>query len=163
MTTVVILLDSDQRFGGTLTFHEEIHLNETGDAFQGTFNYEVKNANGEVTSSGEGETKGNRVLTESDTATPQASPSTSSDGISETTVSIRDFAFDPPSVELPVGKTVTWTNEGQAPHTATALDGTFDTGQLDQGQQGQFTFDQAGSYNYRCDFHPEMQGTIVVT
>jgi plastocyanin len=93
-------------------------------------------------------------------ATPEASPKPGSG--ESVTVAIQDFAFGPPSLEIETGTTVVWRNGGQAPHTATALDSTFDTGQLDAGQEGRFTFGQPGRYDYRCDFHPQMQGTIVV-
>jgi plastocyanin len=58
---------------------------------------------------------------------------------------------------------VTWTNQDFAPHTATADDGSFDTGRLDQGETGSVTFDQPGTYTYTCTFHPNMKGTVVVT
>ena len=43
-------------------------------------------------------------------------------------VSIVDFAFQPASIEVPAGSTVTWTNTGAATHTVTADDGAFDSG-----------------------------------
>ena len=80
----------------------------------------------------------------------------------EVTIDIVDFAFEPGSVEIPVGTTVTWTNQDSAPHTATADSGAFDTGQLMQGQSGSVTFDAAGSFPYFCAVHPNMRGTITV-
>src|SRR5215218_6641432 len=77
-------------------------------------------------------------------------------------VQVVDFAFEPGTVTLPVGATVTWTNTGNRPHTVTADDGSFDSGRLDPGEQFSQTFDQPGTYTYHCGFHPEMQGTIVV-
>ena len=61
-------------------------------------------------------------------------------------VSIVDFAFDPAAVEVPVGATVTWTNTGAAPHTATASDGTFDSGELAPGASFSHTFTAAGTF-----------------
>jgi plastocyanin len=78
------------------------------------------------------------------------------------TVTIANFAFDPPALEVAAGTTVTWVNQDPAPHTATAADGAFDTGQLDEGQTASQTFDEAGTFAYRCNFHPEMLGTVVV-
>jgi plastocyanin len=78
-------------------------------------------------------------------------------------VAIANFAFDPVTIEAPAGTTVTWTNEDSAPHTATADGGAFDSGRLDQGGTFSFTFESAGTYAYHCDFHPGMQGTIVIT
>jgi plastocyanin len=77
-------------------------------------------------------------------------------------VSVVDFAFEPGTVSVPVGATVTWTNTGSRPHTVTADDGSFDSGRLDPGEQFSQTFDQPGTFSYHCGFHPEMQGSIVV-
>jgi plastocyanin len=78
-------------------------------------------------------------------------------------VSIVDFAFEPSSLEVATGTTVTWTNNGQARHTATADDGTFDSGRLRTGESVSFTFNTPGTFAYHCEVHPEMTGTIVVT
>jgi plastocyanin len=78
-------------------------------------------------------------------------------------VSIVDFAFQPASLEVAAGTTVTWTNTGQAKHTATADDGTFDSKNLKPGESFSFTFNTPGTFAYHCDVHPEMTGTIVVT
>lgn len=77
-------------------------------------------------------------------------------------VSIVDFAFDPAAVEIPVGATVTWTNTGAATHTATASDGTFDSGQLAPGATFSHTFTAAGTFPYVCQIHPQMTGTVSV-
>ena len=50
-----------------------------------------------------------------------------------TTVEIANFAFGPASITVPVGTTVAWTNADSAPHTATAVDGAFDSGIIDPG------------------------------
>lgn len=78
-------------------------------------------------------------------------------------VSIVDFAFEPASVEVPAGSTVTWTNTGAAPHTVTADDGSFDSGQLAPGATFSQTFDSRGDFIYHCTIHPQMTGTISVT
>jgi plastocyanin len=79
------------------------------------------------------------------------------------TVSIVDFAFQPGSVEVAAGGTVTWTNTGQAPHTVTADDGSFDSGQLAPGASFSQTFNTAGTFTYHCSIHPQMTGTVTVT
>ena len=78
-------------------------------------------------------------------------------------ISVVDFAFEPGTVSVPAGATVTWTNNGSRPHTVTADDGSFDSGRLDPGEQFSQAFDQPGTFTYHCGFHPEMQGTVVVT
>jgi plastocyanin len=80
-----------------------------------------------------------------------------------TAVSIVDFAFQPASIEVPAGSTVTWTNAGAAPHTVTADDGAFDSGQLKPGESFSQTFTTPGTYTYHCEIHPQMMGTMVVT
>jgi plastocyanin len=77
-------------------------------------------------------------------------------------VSIRDFAFTPGNLQVPVGATVTWTNYDDAPHTATAADRSWDTGILNKGQHRSLTFDKAGDYTYYCTVHPSMQARLVV-
>ena len=78
-------------------------------------------------------------------------------------VQVVDFAFEPATLTVPVGATVTWTNAGSRPHTVTADDASFDSGRLDPGEQFSQTFDQPGTFTYFCGFHPDMQGSIVVT
>jgi LPXTG-motif cell wall-anchored protein len=77
-------------------------------------------------------------------------------------VTIVDFEFQPGSVTIDQGDTVTWTNNGPTAHSATAPDGSFDTGIFPAGQSRSHTFNEAGTYSYICTPHPNMQGTIVV-
>ncbi len=79
------------------------------------------------------------------------------------TVSIKDFAFDPPSIDIPAGTTVTWTNQDSTAHTVDGDQGEFESGNLDPGQSYSETFDTPGTYIYHCDIHPSMKGTVVVT
>jgi plastocyanin len=77
-------------------------------------------------------------------------------------VAIRDFAFAPQTVEVRVGDSVTWTNRDSVAHTATARNGSFDTGLLEEGESGTIRFNSAGTYRYVCTPHPDMTGTVVV-
>jgi plastocyanin len=81
---------------------------------------------------------------------------------STVSVSIVDYAFNAATVHIKVGQTVTWTNTGKQPHTATANDGSFDTPVLNNGQSASHTFNTAGTFAYICKIHPNMKGTIVV-
>lgn len=83
-------------------------------------------------------------------------------GMHEIAVWIEDFAFAPSTVEILVGDSVTWENGDVAPHTATALDGTWDTGPLERAASGRITFTDPGEYPYGCAFHPHMKGTVLV-
>ena len=77
-------------------------------------------------------------------------------------VDIRDFAFSPPTIEIRVGDTVRWTNRDGVAHTATARNGSFDTGLLAEGEAASVRFTAAGTYRYVCTPHPNMTGTVVV-
>jgi plastocyanin len=77
-------------------------------------------------------------------------------------VTIADFHFTPPSTTVHVGDTITWTNDGPSSHTATARDGSFDTGTLSKGQSASHTFTKPGTFAYVCTIHPFMHGTITV-
>jgi plastocyanin len=79
------------------------------------------------------------------------------------TVSIKDFAFNRPNATVAPGTSVTWVNNDQVPHTATANDGTFDSGTLQPGQSYSFTFDKPGTYAYHCNIHPYMTATVTVS
>lgn len=79
------------------------------------------------------------------------------------TVSMIDYAFQPASVEIGVGESITFTSDGpDEPHTATADDGSFDTGEVPVGGSATVTFDQAGTFPYLCTLHPSMTGTVTV-
>lgn len=77
-------------------------------------------------------------------------------------VSIFDFGYTPATLTVPVGTTVTWVNNGVAPHTVTDRAGRFDSGILNRGQTYRRTFDQPGTYEYFCTLHPDMVARIVV-
>ncbi len=78
-------------------------------------------------------------------------------------VDIGDNFYEPEMVAIPVGGSVTWTNGGTEPHTATARDReVLQSGTLTQGESFTETFEAAGTYDYFCEFHPNMKGTLVV-
>ena len=90
-------------------------------------------------------------------ATPAASPVAGA-----AAVRIANLAFDPATITVPVGSTVTWSNDDVTPHTVTAVDGQFDSGIFDPGASFSFTFSEAGTFAYQCLLHPNMQGSVVV-
>jgi plastocyanin len=77
-------------------------------------------------------------------------------------VTIKNFAFSPGTTTVHVGDTITWTNQDSIAHTATASDGSFDTGLLQKGKSGSHTFTKAGTIAYICSVHPSMKGTVTV-
>jgi plastocyanin len=76
-------------------------------------------------------------------------------------VSIKGMKFDPPALQVAAGDSVTFTNEDAAPHTATANDGSFDTGRLGRGESATVTISSPGTVAYICKIHPAMKGTVV--
>jgi|SRR3954464_3897205 len=77
-------------------------------------------------------------------------------------VQIVEFSYEPEPVVIQVGGKVTWQNEDTAPHTATADDGSFDTGTIEKGKLGSATFKEAGTFTYFCEIHPTMHGSVEV-
>ena len=91
--------------------------------------------------------------------------SATSTAAADVAVTINGFAFMPASITVPVGTRVVWTNQqAQVPHTVTSdTAGVFDSGTLQTGMTFAFTFNQAGTFAYHCNIHPNMHGTVVVT
>lgn len=77
-------------------------------------------------------------------------------------IAIADFEFVGDQDVL-VGGRVVVTNTDVASHTLTAIDGSFDSGTLAQGDSYEFTVDEPGTFEYRCDIHPSMTGSITAT
>ncbi len=83
----------------------------------------------------------------------------------ETAVTIEGFAFNPATIEIGVGDSVTWTNNDGSPHTVTqSPSGSgFQSGPIASGGTFTQTFDAPGTFEYFCEFHANMTGTVVVS
>lgn len=79
----------------------------------------------------------------------------------DATITIEGFSYSGAD-SVAVGDTIEVTNEDTVGHTWTATGGAFDSGSLGQGESFEFTFDEAGEFDYFCSIHPEMAGTITV-
>ena len=77
-------------------------------------------------------------------------------------VHLSDFSFKPAVATVHVGDTVEFINDDSYPHTVTAANGAFDSGNLDEGKSFSYTFAKAGTYAIGCQYHPNMKGTITV-
>lgn len=66
-------------------------------------------------------------------------------------------------LEIPVGTTVTWTNQDPIIHTVTAVDGSFDSGFMREGETWSYTFEETGEFEYLCTPHPWMRAKVIVT
>ena len=79
------------------------------------------------------------------------------------TIKIANFTFDPPTLTVKAGTTVTWVNNDDIPHLVTDKDGKFHSSALDTDEKFSQTFSTAGTVEYFCAIHPKMTGKIVVT
>lgn len=98
-------------------------------------------------------------------AVPPATPATGAGTTAGSTVAIRNFAFDPQTLTIGSGTTVTWVNNDAAPHALASDTGSpvpFLSDSLTTGASFSFTFSQPGTYLYHCSIHPSMKGTIIV-
>ena len=77
-------------------------------------------------------------------------------------VHVKNFSYGPDRVTIAPGQTVRFVQDDETPHTVTATDKSFDSGNLDQHQTWSHTFAKAGTYAYYCTYHPYMKGTVVV-
>ncbi len=101
------------------------------------------------------------TTTEATESTPAArAPAASGDGVA---VSMKGLQFEPKSVSVKVGQTITWTNKEPIPHNVIANDGAdFKSEIFDEGKTFEYTADKAGTIRYECTLHPGMEGTIIV-
>jgi len=74
----------------------------------------------------------------------------------------QSYSPDPVTVVVGVNNTVTWVNNDSAPHTVTAYDGSFDSGNIAPAGTFTFTFTRPGTYPYYCIYHSWMFGTVIV-
>lgn len=89
-------------------------------------------------------------------ASPSGSP------VAGDSVGMKGSAFAPPNLLIRVGTTVTWANDDALPHTVSATDGSWSSGDLQPGGTFRRTFADPGTYPYVCLYHPLMVGTVTV-
>ena len=80
-------------------------------------------------------------------------------------VAIKDLSFQPDSIKVPPGATVTWVNcepFGVEPHTTTSDGAVWNSPDINPGQRFSQTFPTQGSFPYHCTPHPFMLGKVVV-
>ena len=85
----------------------------------------------------------------------------------EVTVKMEDNFFSPANITVEPGTTITWVQEGNNPHTTTSYDGLWDSGMIQPGSGGSFsfTFDEPGTFDYYCIPHESMGmiGSVTVS
>jgi plastocyanin len=72
------------------------------------------------------------------------------------------YSPDNVTVVIGVNNTVMWVNQDSSPHTVTANDNSFDSGNLNPGATFIYTFNTPGTFSYHCIYHSWMKGTVVV-
>jgi plastocyanin len=78
-------------------------------------------------------------------------------------VSMKDIKFNPETLKIKAGQTVTWTNDDSVGHDVTADDfKSGDPGAIDSGGTFEHTFKKAGTFDYVCSVHPGMEGKVEV-
>lgn len=79
-------------------------------------------------------------------------------------VTISGFAFNPSTLMVSPETTVVWTNNDSVTHTVTSTSGpvAFDSGNLGAGVTYSHKFSTVGTYEYQCNIHTYMKGTLVV-
>jgi plastocyanin len=97
-------------------------------------------------------------------ASPAASPSAAGSAAATAAFSVdtKNFAYVPPSITVPAGSKVVFTNSDTVAHTVTASDGSFDSKNMDPKSTWSHVFAKAGTYAYVCAYHAFMKGTVIV-
>lgn len=75
-------------------------------------------------------------------------------------IDMADIRFDPPRLTVAAGDTVTFRNVGQLTHNAKGE--AFFSRVVEPGASYSRTFEEAGTFEYVCTFHPGMEGTLTV-
>jgi plastocyanin len=97
------------------------------------------------------------------TGAPSAAPPRARARARRTTrAALADFRFAPAVIRVRAGGSVTWTNLGAAPHSVTALDGSFDSGMLAPHASWMRVFRRKGVFRVVCSVHPQMRAVVVV-
>ncbi|MGB9474628.1 MAG: cupredoxin family copper-binding protein [Candidatus Udaeobacter sp.] len=82
----------------------------------------------------------------------------------QNTIEIKDFAFNPQTITVKSGQTITWINHDEEPHTVVSVEKRFKkSSALDTDETFTITAGAPGTYTYFCSVHPKMTGTIVVS
>jgi plastocyanin len=75
---------------------------------------------------------------------------------------IQGMAFNPSTITVAAGTTITWTNKDAVAHTVTSKNGLFESGTINTNGIFNNTFNTIGTYPYYCAVHPTMTATVIV-
>jgi plastocyanin len=107
---------------------------------------------------------GSAALAQSGSPGPASSPGPAASPVASpaVVVHIKDFAYKPETVTIRPGQSVRFVEDDETPHTVTAVDKSFDSGNLDKGKSWTHAFASEGTYAYFCAYHTYMKGKVVV-
>jgi plastocyanin len=71
-------------------------------------------------------------------------------------IEINQMRFEPASLTIAAGTTVTWVNDDKSPHTVTDRGRVFRSAALDTKNNFSYTFATPGEFTYFCTLHPMM-------
>ncbi len=75
-------------------------------------------------------------------------------------IRIESFVYDPSALTIRAGDTVTWTNLDIVPHTVTAVDGSWDSGEIGPGESWSLIATESIVRDYFCVYHPGMRARL---
>lgn len=75
-------------------------------------------------------------------------------------VVIRNYKFEPQNLTVKVGQTVRWTNNDTVLHDVVGSG--IESNYLQKGEAFTYTFEEEGTYPYKCTVHPWMEGEVIV-
>jgi plastocyanin len=90
----------------------------------------------------------------------QAAQTALAQPVGEREIRIVDERYTPNTITIQAGQSVTFVNADDDEHTATGPG--FDTGTMLPGDRVTITFDTPGTFDFVCQFHSEMRGTVIV-
>ncbi len=93
---------------------------------------------------------------------PSASSAPQTSTASQNAVSMKGLAFNPSSLTIKKGASVTWTNDDTVTHTVTSDTGAFESGNLSPGATFTHQFNDTGTFPYHCSIHTFMKGALAV-
>lgn len=75
-------------------------------------------------------------------------------------VVMKNYDFDPAVIEINKGDTVKWINKDKMAHSLTSS--TFKSGNIPKGEEYQFTFNEAGEFEYTDVYFPDKKCKVIV-
>lgn len=78
------------------------------------------------------------------------------------TVVIEYMKFTPQEIHIGVNDSILWKNKDIVPHTVASESKEFNSKEIAPGSRWTYVFRKAGTYSYKCDYHPSMSGKVIV-